>query len=382
MTASPTVSVLISTFNRSRLLRRAIESVLKQDFDDFEIIIIDDCSQDDTASVVESIRDSRIRYIRNETNIGSQQGDRALIRRLVYDLARGSYFVYLCDDDYWLFPNLLSRQVAAFKQHDNLVMAIGGQLSHFLTDAGANFGVPEGQTLTFTPDNIGSYFNLSTLTTATPYLSFMQADGSGSPLFPKALMSSSEFLESFAADPTTRNLIVGATLYSRERFIRSGALRTTEGSRWQAGYELLMGPACYGRAAYFNEPSIITEIRPSNASFRRTQVEHYLDSIKSVEIAFQVPLQDEKLRPQWSFLRRVRNSTIRNLSRLYLVNTMVILRDGSLTLCSDENIHDPVRLKHVIPVLVRNRTLPSLSLSRIGLWIEKEIRFGHNALKN
>src|SRR3546814_17441752 len=66
----------------------------------------DVCSSDlDTPAVVRSIRDPRIRYIRNEKNVGAEEGDRAHMRRFVYELMRGTYFVYLCDDDYWLMPN-------------------------------------------------------------------------------------------------------------------------------------------------------------------------------------------------------------------------------------------------------------------------------------
>ena len=111
---SPLVSVLITTYNRSGVLRRAINSVLMQDFRDFEIVVIDDCSSDDTTEVVASFHDPRIRYIRNETNVGSKLGDRAILRRFIYELMRGKYWVYLCDDDYWLYPDLLRRQVDAF----------------------------------------------------------------------------------------------------------------------------------------------------------------------------------------------------------------------------------------------------------------------------
>src|SRR3954470_13305492 len=89
---SPLISVLISTYNRSRLLRRAINSVLMQDFRDFEIIVIDDCSTDDTRDVMASFTDTRIQYFRNETNVGANLGDRAHVQRFVYELMSGKYF--------------------------------------------------------------------------------------------------------------------------------------------------------------------------------------------------------------------------------------------------------------------------------------------------
>jgi hypothetical protein len=354
MTA-PVVSVLITTYNRSGLLRRAINSVLMQDFRDYEIVVIDDCSPDDTRNVVASLKDERIRYIRNETNIGSKLGDRAHVQRFVYELMRGKYFVYLCDDDYWLIPDLLSRQVAAFESNNNVALVMGNQLSYFLTTSDSYFGHTEGATLTFTLDNIDTYFDRQSLTCKSHHLSFFPH------LFPKSFMTGDEYLIEFASEPTTKNRIVGATLYSREHFIRAGAMKT-EGSKWQAGYEFLMGPACVGNVGYIDDPCIVTEIRAANASFQRTQVEHYLDSIKSIEIAFQTPIADSVTDARREFLRGVKAEAIRNLSYAFQNNSLTILREGSLSLCSPENIGSPVTPRHVAAVLWRNRAMPGSEL--------------------
>ncbi len=358
---APLVSILIATYNRSRLLRRAIESTLGQDFTNFELVVIDDCSPDDTAKVVAAFNDPRIRYIRNETNVGSKEGDRAILRRFVYELMRGKYFVYLCDDDYWLFPDLLNRQVEAFRTHDNLAMVMGGQLAYFLTTPDSYFGHSTDDTLTVTLHNLDRFFDPKTKITKSPHFYF---HGNGKALFPEGYMTPEAFLLEFAKEPTTKNIIGGAMLYSREIFIRSGTLKSPQGSQWQAGYELKLGPACYGGTIYFDEPSIVSEIRPSNASFQRTQVEHYLDSIKSIEIAFETPLADPKLAARWKSLRKIRAETIRNLSYAFQANALTILREGSLSLCSDDNVRYPVTARHVVPALWRNRALPGSALVR------------------
>lgn len=354
---APTVSVLISTFNRSRLLRRAIRSVLMQDYRDFELVIIDDCSTDDTPHVIASFDDPRIRYIRNETNVGSKEGDRAHMRRFVYELMRGTYFVYLCDDDYWLPSDLLRRQVAAFELNDNVVMVMGGQLSYFLTTPESYFGHTPEDPKVFSLENLDEYFERTTLTSRTPHLYFMHGRYHEKSLFPTWFMTSEEFLEEFAEEPTTKNIIVGATLYSRDHFVRAGGFASAKGSQWQAGYELLMGPACYGNVVYLNEPAILTEIRPANASFQRTQVEHYLDSIVSIEVAFRVPLACEELAAKRAFLKNIRAKAIRNLSRAFLRNTVTIRRQGNLGMCSAENMSRPVTYREVLPALARNEGL-------------------------
>ena len=367
MDSSPLVSVLVATYNRSHLLRRAINSVLMQDFRDFEIVVIDDCSADDTPAVVAAIGDTRIRYIRNDTNVGSKHGDRAMLRTFVYELMRGKYFVYLCDDDYWLLPDLLSRQVAAFRDNRDLVMVIGGQLSYFLTTPESSFGRPPDDPLTLSLANLDQFLDSATLASKSPHISFMRAGAK--PLFPKPLMTSDEFLACRASDPAGRNLIGGATLYSRELFIRSGALGSPQGSKWQAGYELMMGPACYGSVAYLDQPCIVTEIRAGNASFRGTQVQHYLDSIDSVEAAFTTPLSDPALLPRRPFLQGIKSKTTRNLSRQFLGNTLTIRRSGELSLCSEENMRQPVTVRDVAPVFWRHGIVPHLDDITLSLHV-------------
>jgi glycosyltransferase involved in cell wall biosynthesis len=107
------VSVILTTFNRSALVRRAIDSVLGQTLEDFELIVVDDCSTDSTGEVVSAIDDPRISLIRNERNLGLAEARNAGIR-----IARGAFVCFLDDDDE-LLPDKLSEQVAAFDKEDN-----------------------------------------------------------------------------------------------------------------------------------------------------------------------------------------------------------------------------------------------------------------------
>ncbi|AEC51970.1 glycosyl transferase [Pyrococcus sp. NA2] len=106
----PTVSVIIPTHNRAKLLKRAIISVLNQTFEDFEIIVVDDASSDNTPKIIESIKDSRIRYIRLEKNSGAPTARNIGIKK-----ARGKFIALLDDDDEWL-PRKLEVQVKKFNE--------------------------------------------------------------------------------------------------------------------------------------------------------------------------------------------------------------------------------------------------------------------------
>ncbi|MDO8524889.1 MAG: glycosyltransferase [Candidatus Omnitrophota bacterium] len=107
--SSPVFSVIIATHNRAELLPRAIKSVLGQTFGDFELIVIDNGSTDDTKAVIESISDKRIRYAANPNPTGSCDVPRNIGIRMAW----GEFVAFLDDDDTW-YPNRLERVRIAF----------------------------------------------------------------------------------------------------------------------------------------------------------------------------------------------------------------------------------------------------------------------------
>ena len=108
----PEVSVIIPTYNRVKLLDRAIKSVLSQTYKDFEIIIVDDCSKKpaEIQQLIGSYQDKRINYIRHESNKGGSAARNTGIRA-----ARGTYVAFLDDDDEWV-SNKLEMQMQIYKQ--------------------------------------------------------------------------------------------------------------------------------------------------------------------------------------------------------------------------------------------------------------------------
>lgn len=104
---SPAVSVLINTKNRSQLISRAIDSVLNQDFTDFELLVIDASTDENTAAVMERYDDPRIIYerIRNEKHFTETN-------RYAISKCRGIYIALIDDDDEWISSEKLSKQVS------------------------------------------------------------------------------------------------------------------------------------------------------------------------------------------------------------------------------------------------------------------------------
>jgi len=104
--ASPRVSVIVPTYNRAGLLARALQSVLAQSWTDFEVLVVDNGSTDETPSIASTFTDARIRWLRVETRGASAARNAAISE------ARGVWVAFLDDDDEW-YPAFLEQQFAA-----------------------------------------------------------------------------------------------------------------------------------------------------------------------------------------------------------------------------------------------------------------------------
>ena len=105
------VSIIMPTYNCEHFIAEAIRSVLAQTYTDWELIIVDDCSTDNTAQIVASFDDTRIVYQRNEKNVGA-----ALTRNKALQIAKGHYIAFLDADDLWA-PEKLEHQIAFMEKN-------------------------------------------------------------------------------------------------------------------------------------------------------------------------------------------------------------------------------------------------------------------------
>jgi glycosyltransferase involved in cell wall biosynthesis len=106
---TPTVSVCVPAYNGAAFLAETLASVLEQTYGDFELVVIDDASNDATLDIARSLADDRIRVVVNDERIGAA----ANFARAI-SLARGRYVKLLCQDD-TLYPECLRRQVTAME---------------------------------------------------------------------------------------------------------------------------------------------------------------------------------------------------------------------------------------------------------------------------
>jgi glycosyltransferase involved in cell wall biosynthesis len=116
----PLVSIGMPVYNGERFIRQALESILVQDYGNFELIISDNASTDATSDICQKYadRDARIRYVRNETNLGASPN-----HKRVFEMARGEYFKWAAHDDECL-PTFLGRCMSVFEEAPQSVVLV------------------------------------------------------------------------------------------------------------------------------------------------------------------------------------------------------------------------------------------------------------------
>jgi len=114
----PLVTFVVPCYRLAHLLGECVQSILMQDFEDFEVLILDDCSPDDTPQVAASFKDRRVRHIRHAQNLGHLRNYNAGI-----EAARGRYIWLISADDRLWRPYVLSRFVAALEANPRATFA-------------------------------------------------------------------------------------------------------------------------------------------------------------------------------------------------------------------------------------------------------------------
>ncbi len=116
---NPQITVLMTSYNTGRYIKDAINSILSQTYQDFELIVINDGSTDNTDEIVTGIRDDRLRYIRSDKNQGIP-----FSRNLGLDMARGKYIAIMDSDDI-APPYRLQDQYDYMESHPNVGVLSG-----------------------------------------------------------------------------------------------------------------------------------------------------------------------------------------------------------------------------------------------------------------
>lgn len=121
----PKITVIVPTYNRSDFLCRCVDSILAQRYENIEVIIINDCSTDNTTEVVNEKygKNKKVIYIENETNLGPGGN-----RQKAYLVSTGEYIIFADDDDYYFEPEFFTKAIALFVDYSNLSMVCANSI--------------------------------------------------------------------------------------------------------------------------------------------------------------------------------------------------------------------------------------------------------------
>ena len=331
------ISILTTTYNRAQILKDRIESTLNQTYENFELFIIDDNSIDDTESVVKKFKDSRIKYIKNSKNLGSVHGDRIHIYNFFYNLAKGRYFIYAPDDDYWPDKNFLKYSRELFNQYPSLQSVMGSQVTEFYENYDELKILSEEQINDLIKKKNKNYYS---------FKEFLPQTG---------FYEKKNFLRKFSLNPATYNISDSASLYKRENLIKINYLKHIFPSKWQAGYELKIPNLFLGDIYFIAKPCAVVRANKNNASFTSTQINHYKDSILSIRNAFSICPKDQTIDN-----KKIEKIFVKSLSNQYLANSIHIFDNGKLELCSEVNINSYVTLLDVFTNYGKYLIIPNI----------------------
>ena len=146
MSAAPKVTVVIPVHNREAYVAAALDSILAQSFADFELLVVDDGSTDNSRAIVEAHDDRRVRLVANDRNRGI-----AATRNRAVGLARGDYLAFLDSDDI-ACPDRLAHQVDFLDRHPDIA-AVGGWVA-WMDESGRRRG--KVKRLATAPDDIAA----------------------------------------------------------------------------------------------------------------------------------------------------------------------------------------------------------------------------------
>lgn len=135
------VSIMIPTYNQAAYIGDAIRSVLAQTYTQLEIVVADDASTDETPEIVAGFGDLRIKYFRNERNIGRVKN----YHKALYEHATGAWAANLDGDDYYIYPRFIEDSLSALSEHAGSILAFseyarlddGAEAGNVITDPGS-----------------------------------------------------------------------------------------------------------------------------------------------------------------------------------------------------------------------------------------------------
>ncbi|MFW7410996.1 glycosyltransferase family 2 protein [Vagococcus fluvialis] len=213
----PLVSIIMPAYNAGKFIKEAINSVQKQNYNNWELLVCDDCSTDNTVRIVESIKklDSRIKLLKLEENSGA-----AIARNTSIEKAKGVYIAFLDSDDLWNTTKL-RKQIEFMMKNDvyftctyyKKINSVGSDLNTIVkykervTYNGLLLNCPGNSTVIYNSEVLGKFY-ISDLKKRNDYLMWIQ------------VIKASEFLNCYPEVLSSHRLISGSLSNKKSKLIK------------------------------------------------------------------------------------------------------------------------------------------------------------------
>jgi glycosyltransferase involved in cell wall biosynthesis len=242
----PPISVIITSYNRANYISKAIESVLDQDYDNIELIIIDNCSTDNSEEVISTyLSDSRVKLVKNPTNIGAVS---SIIKAI--ELSKGDYITHVSSDDYLINNSFISECVDYINKYDDMVMVTAKNV--FLDKLTKRIIIPDTHTTVFHKSNC--------------------VDGK------------TVFLENMNAIP----MFMGACLMNREKFLR---FKEQKAAPIYYDMQMVMQLQLLGNVGFIDKDSYVVLLHDTNLVGSNQPASVYIENFQHIEAPYQLALK-------------------------------------------------------------------------------------------
>ncbi len=302
----PLVSVIITSFNRAELIKKSIDSVLDQNYTNLEIIIIDNCSTDDSHQIISSYAEKikYIRYIKNENNIGFVQ---SLFKAINY--SKGIYFTHVSSDDYLINPNFISDSINKSADVKNPVI-ICGNVSYLL---GSNGNI--------NPCNVRKIYK--------------------NKFFNKKFVDGKEvFLEYTNCFPIT----MGACIINKQSFIN---LNIDSVASIESDIEIILQLLLLGNVIFIDYEAYVVKLHNNNISNTTFSVSETISCLSFIEVpyskAIKMGLFNNQVINSWKS-KMLFNYSIKHLKKYYINNKQDYKNFRRYLITHYPNINDMIRL--------------------------------------
>lgn len=325
----PLVSLVITSFDRAKLIEKAIQSALMQDYPNLEIIISDNCSTDNSDEVIRQyLSDPRVKYSRNTKNIGMIPN----FKKATVQLATGKYITYISSDDYLVNDSFVSEAVTLIQRFPTIQLVHGINATEII--ASNEFFLD------------ASYMHYKDSYYKKPYVRGWDV---------------------FFDYPSCHSISFGGTLFERDKVV---GLRPFDGKVYSFDVLITLQLLQLGDAAFIDKETYVVRRHGGNMTSTVSKAQTYIDNLAYIEEPYRFAVERNQV--DKDFLAQWREDMYCNFCAQCLLNLYKTNRSEYEALASYLKINQPVIFRKITKNIywyLKKALFANKSISSAYLWL-------------